>query len=555
MQLIDGQARLLGDRSRRVPGLRAPDRSRAGGAGRPRQAADADRSGAGPDRQARLRSTSGASSTSYAPKGRPIRGDPAGRAGRGPRRPSSGRRPTRRSRRCAAGDRRHLPGARSSTAAGSATPTSCCASSGPSDARAVELRGRGHEAGRPRRAQRVLQTVLYSELLAGRPGRRAGVDARRARRQRPGVEHLRVDRLRRLLPRGHGASSRRSIGGRRRHGLPARRHVPDPVEHCDVCRWQPVLPARGAGRTTSRSSPASRPDQRTALRGARRRRPGRARRRLRAADAAAARRRTRRRRLARVRDQAAHPGRGRARWAAIHATSCCRRAGCATASLEPEPRPPVPARAVARRPLLRHRGRSVRPRRRGRLPLRRARAGAGRAATASRRSTRSGRVDRGRRGDARRRAARLRGARSTSSWIGSRRTRTSTSTTTRRTSRPRCGRLMGRYGTREEEVDRLLRGGRLRRPLPGRPAGRCGRRWRATRSRSWSRSTASSARSTCATPGRASSAFEEWLELGEAERRPRPGDPGPDRALQPRRLRQQPAAARLARGTAAGAGG
>ena len=44
---------------------------------------------------------------------------------------------------------------------------------------------------------------------------------------------------------------------------------------------------------------------------------------------------------------------------------------------------------------------------------------------------------------------------SSSAWM---RTPRCTSTTTPRTSRPHLGMLMGRYGTREEEVDRLMRG-------------------------------------------------------------------------------------------------
>ena len=87
--------------------------------------------------------------------------------------------------------------------------------------------------------------------------------------------------------------------------------------------------------------------------------------------------------------------------------------------------------------------------------------------------------------------------------------------------------------------------GRARRPPAGRAAGHCARRSRATRSRRWSRSTASSARSTCATPASSIVAFEQWLELGEGER-PAADAPRADRALQPGRRRQQPAAARLA---------
>ena len=53
----------------------------------------------------------------------------------------------------------------------------------------------------------------------------------------------------------------------------------------------------------------------------------------------------------------------------------------------------------------------------------------------------------------------------------------------------------------------------------------CGPRSRATRSRSWSRSTASAARSSCALPDDSIVEFERWLELGGHGRRRRRGDP------------------------------
>ena len=112
--------------------------------------------------------------------------------------------------------------------------------------------------------------------------------------------------------------------------------------------------------------------------------------------------------------------------------------------------------AVARRSLLRHRGRPVRVRRRARIPLRRP----GAARPSGEHAFRLWRDADG----AVTLAAREGGVRAAHGPLhgparaGSRR---STSTTTRPTSRPRSSRLMGRHATREDEVDRLLRGGVL----------------------------------------------------------------------------------------------
>ncbi len=108
---------------------------------------------------------------------------------------------------------------------------------------------------------------------------------------------------------------------------------------------------------------------------------------------------------------------------------------------------------------------------------------------------------------------------------------------------------MGRYGTREDEVDRLLREGVLVDLL------------RAVRQSL--RASVESYSIKKMEPfygfereidlrdaGSSIVAFEQWLELGEGER-PAADSPRPDRALQPRRRRQQPAAARLAGGRCA----
>ncbi len=94
-------------------------------------------------------------------------------------------------------------------------------------------------------------------------------------------------------------------------------------------------------------------------------------------------------------------------------------------------------------------------------------------------------------------------------------TRACTSTTTRRTSAPRSARLMGEHGTREDEIDDLLRGEVLvdlfrvtRQALRASVAELLDQE----RSRS---STASSAPPTSRAAASRSSLFEEWLEVGE----------------------------------------
>ena len=110
-------------------------------------------------------------------------------------------------------------------------------------------------------------------------------------------------------------------------------------------------------------------------------------------------------------------------------------------------------------------------------------------------------------------------------------------------------RLMGRYATREDGGRPPAAGRRPRRPVRVVRQG-FGRASRATRSSGSSRSTASCARSTC---GRRLEhrRVRAWLEVGEGERPA--GEHCADRGLQPRRRRQQLAAARLAGRAARGA--
>ena len=118
------------------------------------------------------------------------------------------------------------------------------------------------------------------------------------------------------------------------------------------------------------------------------------------------------------------------------------------------------------------------------------------------------------------------------------------------------GRLMGRHATREEEVDRLLARRGVRGPLPRRSAGpaRVGRELLDQEARTALR--AASATRRCATPAPASWTSRRWLAEIGARRRPGPRSPQTDpilqriERLQPRRLRLELAAARLAGGAA-----
>ena len=117
--------------------------------------------------------------------------------------------------------------------------------------------------------------------------------------------------------------------------------------------------------------------------------------------------------------------------------------------------------------------------------------------------------------------------------------------------RTALGRLAQRHGTREEEVDRLLRGRRARRPVQGRPPGRPGGR-RELLDQAHRAAVRARARGRAKDAGSSIVAFETWLELGpEAPVEDAASDPRRDRGLQPRRRREQLAAARLARGPAA----
>ena len=197
---------------------------------------------------------------------------------------------------------------------------------------------------------------------------------------------------------------------------------PEPVEHCDVCRWAAECAAR---RRARRPPEPGRRHLGPAAAGARRagRRNPRGTRRSHPADGAATRRGRRGRARPRSRtgeDPAGGPPRGQSQ---VRAASF-RRAGRSRSTAGWRP-----SRAIARRPVLRHRGRSVRLRRWARLPLRPARRG-----WDVHRDLVARRCERV---HARRRAARIRAARRRHHRPPRTRTRRCTSTTTHRTSRPR----------------------------------------------------------------------------------------------------------------------
>ena len=113
--------------------------------------------------------------------------------------------------------------------------------------------------------------------------------------------------------------------------------------------------------------------------------------------------------------------------------------------------------------------------------------------------------------------------------------------------RTALGRLAQRHGTREEEVDRLLRGRRPRRPLPRRPPGHPGGR-RELLDQADRAPVRAEARDRPQGRGQQHRGVRDVARDGPRRaRRGRPGDPRRDRGLQPRRRREQLAPAGLAR--------
>ena len=129
----------------------------------------------------------------------------------------------------AAGPGRHLPGDVLRRHAGAATPTSCSGSSRPIDRRrfgAVPLRGRRHEARPPRQGQRGPPDLhATSTMLTRIQGVATRMDARRARRQRARRRAAPRRRLHGLLPRGESALRGRRSATQAAARLPAGDHL------------------------------------------------------------------------------------------------------------------------------------------------------------------------------------------------------------------------------------------------------------------------------------------------------------------------------------------
>ena len=429
------------------------------------------------------------------------------------------------------GDGRRAPTSstrrRSSTARGAATPTSCCASTTPTGRR---VWGPWHyevadtKLARHVKASAVLQICSYIDQLERIQGVRPewmhvalGGSAR-------AVERLRVDDY---MAYYRSARDRflATLADETPAAYPPAATYPEPVEHCDVCRWAAECVARRRADDHLSLVAGISGRQRRALDGARRRdargarRPGPADRRRRSRASA-------RGALDAGPRAGADPARGPPRrTAAVRAAPA--RAGAADRA---RARPGVAAAAVARRPVLRHRGRPVRARRRARLPVRRPRR--------RRHVPRDLVARRRRRVHARRRAARLRAA---DRPVIAERLR----------ARPGHARLPLRAvrADRAQAADgplRHARGGgrsaaarrRARRPVPRRPpvAARVGRELLDQEAGAVLRVRARDR------PARRRLEHRRLRGVARARRgRAAGGRPSrPDRALQPRRRRQQP---------------
>ena len=108
------------------------------------------------------------------------------------------------------------------------------------------------------KAGAVLQLCSYVDLLDRDAGRAAGVHVRRARRVSAAtVERLRVDDYMAYYRAVEGALRGRRGADAPQPAYPPLATYPEPVEHCDVCRWDADARRAGARTTTSASSPAS----------------------------------------------------------------------------------------------------------------------------------------------------------------------------------------------------------------------------------------------------------------------------------------------------------
>ena len=369
------------------------------------------------------------------------------------------------------------------------------------------------------KASRDPPDLLVCRAAHGRPGRRAGVPVRRPRRSRAADGPAPRRRLHGLLPPGEG--------GVRGRGRPARGHgrtvayppagtYPEPVEHCDVCRWAVLCKARRRARRRpeprrGRRQPASGAPSRRA--GSRRgagspacelpMAPSRSRASARPRSSGSA---------SRPRIQVECEDAGRGPVGAAPARAGRRRRA------RRRPRPARPAGAEPGRPVLRHRGRPVRARRRRRLPVRHPRA---RLLEDGRGRRRRDPAEVPRDLEPRRRRARDPGGREgrvradvdliIDRWAADPAMHVYHYAAYERTA---LGRLAQRHGDARGGGRPAAPRRRARRPVPGRPAGHPGAASRATRSSASSRCTGSIARSSSRTRARSIVAFETWLEMG-----------------------------------------
>ena len=151
---------------------------------------------------------------------------------------------------------------RSSTAPGAATRTSCCASTSPdrpSRLGPVALRGRRHEARPPRQGERRPPDLLVHRPARADPGRPARVAARRPRRQRPDGRATPRRRLHGLLPQRPGPLPGDAWPTTTPPAYPAgRRRIPSRSTTATSAAGPPSASSAGAPTTTSASSPGSR---------------------------------------------------------------------------------------------------------------------------------------------------------------------------------------------------------------------------------------------------------------------------------------------------------
>ena len=178
------------------------------------------------------------------------RHDRAGRLDRGPRRASSAPRPPRRSRRW-----------RRARTSSTRRPSSTARWRGHADfllrvddADRPSVWGPYHyevadtKLARHVKASAVLQICSYVDQLERDPGRPPGVAVRRPRRERPDGRAPPRRRLHGLLPERARPVPGDDAPTRRRPTYPPAGTYPEPVEHCDVCRWAAECVARRRSR-------------------------------------------------------------------------------------------------------------------------------------------------------------------------------------------------------------------------------------------------------------------------------------------------------------------